>query len=132
MTLLCTAAMLLLSGVCQEQPYRGMPLLVTAYNPFDGGVNCNDDCATFGTGITITSEHFNMAAACPTEWVRLDRTAVITIQGADYLCLDNFGDIENRYPVYVRGKWYLRIDLVLREPELWGVQIIDDWSMRWQ
>lgn len=132
MTLLCTVAMLLLSGVCQEQKYQELPLLITAYNPLDGGVNCNDDCATFGTGVTITSEHFNIAAACPTEWVRLDRTAVITIQGIDYLCLDNFGSVENRYPVYVGGEWYLRIDLVLREPELWGVQITNDWSMRWQ
>lgn len=131
MGLICAAVLFVLSGVCHEQPYDDMPLMVTAYNPFDGGINCNDDCGMFATGIEVLPEHLGNVAACPTEWVRLDKTAVITIQDNDYLCIDNFGSVDNRYPVYRRGEWYLRVDLVLDNPNEWGVRIVDDWSMRW-
>jgi len=132
MQLICMALLFFSPDVCQYQPYDDLPLMVTAYNPMQGGINCDSDCNVFGTGIEVTPEHFGTAAACPTEWVKLDRTAVITIHGNDYRCVDNFGSVENRYPVYRNGDWYLRVDLVLEEPDLWGVQIIDGWSMRWE
>lgn len=44
------------------------PLLVTHYWPPDGGINCADDCTTFGSGEVIQPHHVNTTAACPTSW----------------------------------------------------------------
>lgn len=132
MNLLCLAVLFVFPSSCQYQPYDEMPMIVTAYNWNHGDVNCNEECDTLATGVKATDDLIGRVAACPAAWVRLDRTAVITIYGIDYMCLDNFGAVVDRHPVYWRGEWCLRVDLALHEPKAWGVQIVGEWDIRWE
>ncbi len=73
-----------------------------------------------------------MVAACPASWVRLDRTAVLTIEGNEYYCYDTFGDERNRRPVYINGEWYIRVDLAIHHPREYGVRIVGNWALSWE
>lgn len=132
MNIICTAVIFVFSQVCQNQPYDNLPIMATAYNWNHLGLNCNEDCTTLATGINTSDELLGKVAACPFVWVRLDRPAVITIDGRDYWCLDNFGHERNRKPVYMDGQWYIRVDLALHDPIEFGVRVYEDWGIRWE
>jgi hypothetical protein len=131
MEILCMAVMIVLSGACWEQDYNGLPVLATAYNWESGGINCDHDCGTMATGRKTGPELVGVVAACPAKWVRLDRTAVITLGGVDYFCWDTFGSEANRKPVYHRGEWMIRIDVTKKDPASFGIRVFNNWSMRW-
>lgn len=127
-----------------QPPQSKMPVLITAYQPGLGGINCNNDCSTVAIGLR-TGDHLNgRAMACPTEWLGTRHpsgrwyTSVIYFPESAGLsprfCIDSFGSPTDRKPTLIESEWVIRLDLYESNPfafpqNHWN---IDGWVRRWE
>lgn len=58
----------LLNAMCPPA-ITEMPVLVTWYDPAQGGVNCDADCGTFADNSPVTEEAYGTVTACIPEWL---------------------------------------------------------------
>ncbi len=128
MTMMCLAVMFVFSGTCWEQPYNTMPIVATAYNWEMGGVNCDLDCGVTAIGVETSPHLVGVLAACPERWVTLYHTTILHLPVGTFWCVDNFGSVANRRPVYHRGEWVLRVDVSHHNPTNFGVRYYPQWE----
>lgn len=66
------------------------PLIMSSYNPHDGGINCEWPCEVTATG-ELVEDWWGAGAACIKDWT--DRGVVVVIDGRPWKCIDTGGDI---------------------------------------
>jgi hypothetical protein len=118
--------------------FREMPLLLTVYDPADGGINCDSDCAHLAI-VPMNDALYGNAAACPLGYgfVGYDQTAVFShSEIGERACLDTGGDVQVEY-ILTHGEWQWVIRLDLLEDLSEGVHhangwLIDGWTVHWE
>jgi hypothetical protein len=117
-----------------------LPLFLSIYDPAiceEHPINCDGDTA-FGTGIPFGEEWYNVAAACPLDWVG----SQVSVGGiGDYHCMDTGGRIHPQFrPVWTfePGKaekvwmWVIVVDVCYPHHRdgwpVWSLQHYDEWS----
>lgn len=115
----------LLNAICPP-PITDMPVLVTWYDPAQGGINCDVDCGTFADSSPVTPEAYGTVSACIPEWLG----AELTISGlGTFHCRDTGGSIVVAYNNYYQ-QWVIHVDVLQTEMPAWNYEL-REWQLNW-
>lgn len=112
------------------------PLLLTGYDPAEGGINCQEPCGQTALGYWIQPDDYwdgaSALAACPPEW--LGATVVIENFGT-LRCVDTGGAIRRFVYNEYWGQYVSHIDILAVNPkeQPWNYNLItgDNWRLVW-
>lgn len=129
----------LITGPCDttvadyKPPIKCMPVQVTNFTPYlldefgeplivDGvlqfpnktNIQCMVPCNYTGGLVLITLDSIDYFTACIEDWFGFH----ITVDGSEYWCIDNFGDVLYTKPYYneLRQEWVIPVDLLTHRP----------------
>ena len=124
-------ACLLLHTVRALAGEPALPLQLNSYDPELGGINCQEPCDEFGSGMKVQPYHYGNVAACPVLW----RGLVVVVEDerwrGRYPCVDSGGAIKIRWDPRDNdgeGQWEILLDMLSKQPLLIHVAP-SDWHL---
>lgn len=110
------------------------PILLTTYDPAQGGINCVEPCGQTALGYWYTPDDYwnglEGIAACPKEWLG----AEIVIDGFGTVrCLDTGGRIlRHQWNPYHR-RFVTHVDVMVKEPldQTWNYHLFENYRVVW-
>lgn len=123
-------------------PAHGIPIRASWYTlePIAGlddaaNVNCDDDCSHLAL-VRFDPAFYGRVAACPKEWLGLDKTARLTINGLGVVhCLDAGTAIKLTYrKVSGYGDeplWVYEVDFLCRTEPVFHGRLYEEWQIAW-
>lgn len=100
-------------------------LILSWYDPAQGGINCSADCSTFGSGQRVVAKHYGRVAACLTEW----RGRTVAIPGfGSWDCVDSGGAVVAHWTQ--ADGLHVHVDVLRSEPIERGPWAPQKWELR--